>query len=114
MPETADQFIERLRNAFERAHRERESLDYTIPSPLRDMFFDFVVRRVLEKDERHVAAACERCQAFALQMALTALDWQDPMAPRASTAAARMAALTEQVTIALEYVEKLHQQALDP
>ena len=114
MPETADQFIGRLRDAFERAQRERESLDYTIPSPLRDMFFDFVVRRVLEKDEPHVAAACERCQAFALQMALTALGWEDRTAPLPSNVKERMAVLTEQVTIALEYVERLHQKALDP
>ena len=114
MTETAGQFIGRLREAFERAQREQDSLSLSIPSPIRDMFFDFVVRKVLEKDEPHVAASCEGCQRFALQMALSALGWEDPAVPRPSAAAERMAALTEQVSIALEYVEKLHQKAFDP
>ena len=114
MPETADQFIGRLRDAFERAQRERESLDYTIPSPLRDTFFDLVVRAVLkEKKVPHAAASCEGCQEWALRIALSALGWENREAPRPSATAERMAVLLEQVGIALEYVEKLHQKALD-
>ena len=113
MRETADQFIERLRHAFERAQQEQDELALTVPSPLRDMFFDFVVRKLLERQERHVAASCEGCQGFALRMALSALGWDDPEAPRPSNVKERMAVLTEQVGIALEYVEKLHQKAFE-
>ena len=113
MPETADQFIGRLRDAFERAQAEQDRLALSIPSPLRDMFFDYVVRKVLEKERPHVAAACEGCQTYALQMALSALGWEDRTAPRPSNVKERMAVLTEQVGIALEYVEKLHKKAFD-
>ena len=114
MPETADQFIGRLKAAFERAQAEQDRLALSIPSPLRDMFFDFIVRKILEKERPHVAASCEGCQGFALSMALSALGWDDRGAPRPSSVKERMAALLEQVSIALEYVGKLHQKTWDP
>ena len=112
MPETADQFIGRLRDAFERAQREQDSLPLSFPSPVRDMFFDVVVKKLMDEDVPHQPVSCQGCQVFALGMALSAIGWEDPKARRPATPKKRMAALMEQVTIALEFIGKLHDQAL--
>ena len=112
MADNVDQYIERLRNAFERAQREQDSLPLSVPSPTRDMFYDFVVKKLMDEDVPHQPALCQQCQGFALAMALSAIGWEDQKAPRPATPEERMEALIEQVTIALAFLGKLHEQAL--
>ena len=112
MADNVDQYIERLRNALERAQREQDSLPLSVPSPTRDMFYDFIVKKLMDEDLPHHAASCQGCQGFALSMSLSALGWEDPKAPRPATPKERMETLMEQMRIALAFLEKLHGQAL--
>ena len=103
-------FIAKAREAIVRAQQETDSLSLSVPSPLRDSFFNIIISRLLKED--HHAEHCQMCVAAALSMALSALSWEDRNAPRPATATERMAALTEQITIALRYLDKLESTGL--
>ena len=107
MDKDQEALIRRLRAALERARQEVDQLPLSIPSPLRDQFFSHLMDE-LSEDTTHRTAHCEGCRGYALNMALSALGWQDQMAPRPGTPKERMEALCEQVEIALRFLDKLH------
>ena len=47
-------------------------------------------------------------------MALSALSWLDKTAPRPATAKERMDELFESVTAALQFLDKLHKEGIQP
>ena len=111
MDRDKEAFIGRLKAAVERAQEETDLLPLSVPSPLRDRFFSHLMDELTE-DNTHRSDHCEGCRGYALQMALSALGWQDQMAPRPATAKMRMEALIEQVTIALRFLQKLHEEGV--
>ena len=108
MDNDKEAFITRLREALERAQQETAQLSLSIPSPIRDRFFSLIMEE-LTRDDTHRAEHCEGCRAYALQMALSALGWEDRNALRPASPKERMEALLEQVTIALRFLDKLHE-----
>ena len=111
MDRDKEAFIERIRAAVERAREETDQLPLSVPSPLRDQFFS-ILMETLTVDDTHRTDHCEGCRGYALNMALSALGWQDQNARRPDTVKARMDALTEQVTIALRFLDKLHKDGI--
>ena len=112
MDKDQEEFIKRMRAALERAREETDRLPISVPSPLRDQFFSHLMDE-LSEDTTHRTAHCEGCRGYALNMALSALGWQNQMAPRPETPKERMEALCEQVEIALRFLEKLHHDGLN-
>ena len=109
MDKDQEAHIDRVRAAFERAQQETDQLPLRVPGPLRDQFFSTLMEDLLQ--DPHRTDHCEGCRAYALSMALSALGWSDLNAPRPATAKERMDALFEQVTAALQFLDKLHERA---
>ena len=103
--------IKRVKAAVQRAREETDSLPLSIPSPLRDQFFSTLME-MLTEDRTHRTDHCEGCRGYALNMALSALGWQDRRRPRPSTVKDRMDQLFEQVRLALRFLDQLHKEGL--
>ena len=112
MDNDKEAFITRLREALERAQQETAQLSLSIPSPLRDNFFHTLMQGLLG-EEPHRTEHCQACMAIAHNMAVSALGWGDQNAARPATAQDRMKMLTEHVTFALRFLDKLHKEGLD-
>ena len=106
MDKDQEAHIDRVRAAFNRAQQEADQLPLSVPGPIRDQFFTFLMNDLLEGPHR--TDHCEGCRTYALNMALSALGWSDLNAPRPATAKERMDALFAQVTAALQFLDKLH------
>lgn len=104
-------FISMAKAALRRAQQETDELPLSIPSPLRDNFFSALMN-ALTQDDSHRTDHCEGCRGYALDMALSALGWKDQTARRPTSPKERMDALTEQVVIALRFLDKLHREGL--
>ena len=111
MDNDKEAFIDMAKAAIERAQQETDQLPLSVPSPLRDGFFNLIMQNLMGK-ETHSTEHCQQCLSIAHNMAVSAIGWEDRNAARPPTAKERMDALTEQMTIALQFLDKLDKEGL--
>lgn len=97
-------FIRKLHDAFSEAQQALDQLPLSVPGPIRDQYFGIIVSELMEKPHR--SALCPECRARAESMAIAALGWQDPDAPRPPVEE-RMDALKKQMRIALDFLDTI-------